>query len=475
MIGDKPMADHSITRLGRWVSDPRGMFSRRARRPRASNVIPSLLILALATWPACSKKEGGEVAPTVTIQVATAETEKIERKISTDAVIYPLRQAALTPKISAPVRKFFVERGSHVHAGELLAQLEDQDLVAAVTDAKGAYEQAQAAYETATKQSLPEEIQKAELDAKAFQEAMQSAQKVYEGQQNLFQQGATARKNVDDANLAYIQARNQYDLTRRHVESLQKFGKEQELKSAEGQLTSARGKYLGAEAQLSFAEIRSPIDGVVTDRPLYPGEMAAAGSPLMTVMDLSEVVARAHIDQQQAAALKVGNTASITAPGITDEVPAKVTMVSPALDPGSTTVEVWVQAANPKERIRPGGSARLTIIAETVPKAVVIPEVAVLTAPDGGTSVMVVDAQNKPHQKSVKIGIRDGDDAQVTEGLQAGERVVTVGAYDLSKEDPDVLEKTKVQIEAPPAPEPEKGGDESKGGAKGEAGSGDKE
>ena len=166
--------------------------------------------------------------------------------------------------------------------------------------------------------------------------------------------------------------------------------------------------------------LRSPIDGVVTDRPLYPGEMAAAGSPLITVMDLSHVVARAHIDQQQAAWLKVGNTANISAPGITDDVSGKVTMVSPALDPGSTTVEVWVQAANPHERIRPGGSARLTIIAETVPKAVVIPAVAVLTAPDGGTSVMVVDAENKPHQKSVKIGIRDGDDAQVTEGLQSG-------------------------------------------------------
>jgi RND family efflux transporter MFP subunit len=426
-------------------------------------------------WPGCSKKEGSEVAPTVTVQVATAETAKIERKISTDAVIFPLRQAALVPKISAPVRTFFVERGSHVHAGELLAQLENQDLVAAVTDNKGAYEQAQAAYETATKQSLPEEIQKTELDAKAAQQAMEAAQKVYEGQQNLFQQGATARKNVDDANLAFIQARNQYDLIVRHLESLQKFGKAQELKAAEGQLTSARGKYLGAEAQLSFAEVRSPIDGVVTDRPLYPGETPAAGSPLITVMDLSQVVARAHIDQQQAAALKVGNTATISAPGIADAVPGEVTMVSPALDPGSTTVEVWVQAANPHERVRPGVSVGVSIIAETVPKALVIPGVAVLTAPDGVTSVMVVDVQNQPHQKSVKLGIRDGEDVQVTEGLQAGERVVTVGAYDLSKEDPDVLEKTKVQIEAPLAPEPEKGGDESKGGAKGGAGGGDKE
>ena len=453
MIRDNRREDHSITRLGRCLSDPRRTFSRRDRRPHASGVISALLLLALVLWPGCSKKEGGEVAPTVTVQVVTAETEKIERKVSTDAVIYPLRQAALVPKISAPVRKFFVERGSHVHAGELLAQLEDRDLVAAVTDNKGAFAQAEAAYETATKQSLPEEIQKAELDTKAAHEAMQSTQKVYQGQQNLFTQGATARKNVDDANLAFIQARNQYDITRVHLESLQKLGKAQELKSAEGQLTSARGKYLGAQAQLSFAEVRSPIDGVVTDRPLYPGEMAAAGSPLITVMDLSQVVVRAHIDQQQAAALKIGNTAIISLPGIADDVYGNLTLVSPALDPGSTTVEVWVQAANPHERIRPGGSARLTIIAETVPEAVVIPSVAVLTAPDGGTSVMVVDAQNKPHQRRVKLGIRDGNDAQVTEGLQAGEHVATMGAYDLSKEDPDVLEKTKVQIEAPPAPQ----------------------
>jgi HlyD family secretion protein len=467
------MANHSITARSGMLG-PRRNFWRRASSSRTSGAILGLL-LAVAAWPACSSREAAEVAPVVTVQVATAETEKIEHKITADAVIFPLRQAALVPKISAPVSKFFVERGSHVHAGELLAQLENQDLVAAVTDNKGAYEQAQAAYETATKQSLPEEIQKAELDTKAAQEAMESAQKVYDGQQNLLKQGATARKNVDEASLAFIQARNQYDLARRHLESLQKFGREQELKGAEGQLTSARGKYLGAEAQLAFAEIRSPIDGVVTDRPLYPGEMAAAGSPLITVMDLSQVVARAHIDQQHAAMLKVGNPATISAPGVADDVPGKVTMVSPALDPGSTTVEVWVQAANPHERMRPGASTRISIIAETVPKAVVIPAVAVLTASDGGTSVMVIDPQNKPRQRNVKIGIRDGDDAQVREGLQAGERVATVGAYDLSKEDPDVLEKTTVQIEAPPAPEQEKGVDEGKDDAKGAAGGGDKD
>jgi HlyD family secretion protein len=462
------MADRLIGRRGKSFSNSPKAFSRARRRVPTSSQASILITLLLAMWPGCSKKEAVEVAPTVSVQVATAETRNIERHVSSDAVIYPLHQAALVPKISAPVRKFFVERGSHVHAGQLLAQLENADLVAAVTDNQGAYEQAQAAYLTATKQTVPEELQKAELDTKGAKEAMDLAQKVYTSQQNLFRQGATARKNVEDADLAYIQARNQYDLALQHVQSLQKLGNEQELKSAQGQLTSARGKYQGAQAQLNMAEVRSPIEGVVTDRPIYPGEMAAAGSPLITVMDLSKVVARAHVDQAQAAAIKVGDAASLSVPGIADEIPGKVTMVSPALDAGSTTVEIWIQVTNPQERIRPGGSVRLTIVAETAPNAVVIPAAAILTAADGGTSVMIIDSQNQPHQKRVKVGIRNGDDARITEGLQPGERVATAGAYDLAKEDPDILEKTKVQIEKPSAPEKD---DTS---AKGEAG-GDKQ
>src|SRR5205807_10234814 len=111
-------------------------------------------------------------------------------------------------------------------------------------------------------------------------------------------------------------ARNQFAITTRHLEALNAIGKQQELKSAAGQLDQAKGKYLGAEAQLSYSEVRSPIDGFVTDRPLYPGEMAAAGTPLITVMDLSQVIARAHISQQEAALLKAGDKAQITVPEV---------------------------------------------------------------------------------------------------------------------------------------------------------------
>jgi RND family efflux transporter MFP subunit len=207
-------------------------------------------------------------------------------------------------------------------------------------------------------------------------------------------------------------------------------------------LESAKGKYLGAAAQLSYSEIRSPIDGVVTDRPLYPGEMAPAGAPLITVMNLAEVVARSHIPQEEAVLLKVGDKATIAALGEEKPLEGKVTVVSPALDPNSTTVEVWVQAKNPSQRLKPGTSVQVSMLSKTVPDALVVPAAAVLTAPDGSTTVMVAGADHHAHQRTVKTGIRQGDDVQIVEGVKHGEKVVTAGAYGL----PD---NTKISTEAP--------------------------
>src|SRR5207249_6810705 len=125
-------------------------------------------------------------------------------------------------------------------------------------------------------------------------------------------------------------ARNQFEIAQKHLDSLNAIGKQQTLKSAKGQLESAQGKFEGASAQFSYSEIRSPINGGVTERPLYPGEMAAAGTPLLTVMDISQVTARAHIAQQSAALLKIGDNATVTAPGIESPFPGKVSLVSPA-------------------------------------------------------------------------------------------------------------------------------------------------
>lgn len=398
---------------------------------------------------ACSK-ESGEKEPVVSVQVVSVEKTTLNHTVSADAILFPLKQSAITPKISAPVKTFYVQRGSRVREGELLAVLENKDLAAAAQDARGAYDQAQATYEINTGADLPAEMQKAELELKAAKQSLDAQQKVYDSRQELFQQGALPRKELDQSGVDLTQARNQYEIAQRHLDALLAIGKQQTLKSAAGQLESAKGKYLGAEAELGYTEIRSPIAGVIADRPLYPGEMATAGTPLLTVMDISQVIARAHIPQPDAALLKLVDEATITSPGEDEAVPGKITVISPALDPNSTTVEVWVQARNPSQHLKPGTSVHLSMLAKTVKDALVVPAASLLTAEDGTTSVMLAGADGRAHQKAVKVGVRQGDRVQIVDGLQAGDRVVAAGAYGL----PD---KTKITIaqspEKPPAGE----------------------
>ncbi len=415
---------------------PRGL--RRILAPGLATMA-GLLLLA-----GCSSDKG-EKEPTVSVQVVPVEKTTIQHTITTQAILFPRQQAAIVPKISAPVQKFLVKRGSPVHEGELLAVLENRDLSAAAQDAKGSYEQAEATYETTTAASLPEDIQKAEADAQQAQQALDAQEKVFQSRQQLFDQGALPRKELDQSRVDITQARNQYATAKKHLDDLMAIGKPQTLKSAQGQRESAKGKYLGAEAQLSYSEIRSPIDGVVTDRPLYPGEMAAAGTPLLTVMDISSVIAKAHIPQNEAAALKVGDQGTMTVPGIEEPIEGKVTVVSPALDPNSTTVEVWLEAKNPKHALKPGTSVQLSLTAQTVKDALVVPASSIITAPDGTSNVMIAGADGRAHQKAVKLGIRNGDDVQILDGVTANNKVVATGAYGL----PD---KTKIKVEAAEAP-----------------------
>jgi HlyD family secretion protein len=408
------------------------------------------------TFAGCSKKEK-EVEPLVAVQVAKAQPTTLVETINADAVLFAVRQAAITPKFNAPVRKFYVQRGDKVKEGQLLATLENRDLAASMTESRGGYEQAQAGYTTATKAGIPEEVQKAELDVQQAKQNLDAQTKLVESRKSLFDQGALPRKDYDAAQVSYIQAKGQYEIAAKHLASVQGVNRQQETKSAEAQLMQARGKFEGAQAQYGYSEIRSPIAGVVTDRPNYIGEVPAAGAPLITVMDTSSVIAKAHISQQYAAQLKLGDAAQIEATGVEAPVPGKVTQISPALDPNSTTVEIWVTAKNPEGQLRPGSSAKISIETHRAANALAVPQSAVIEAEDGKQTVAVVNdgvAQLRP----VETGIHDAKAGlvQITSGLKPGEVVVTTAAYGL----PD---KTKVKIQSAPASQPENSSTNGKG------------
>lgn len=409
---------------------------------------------AFLVLTACAQKEKEEekkaVAP---VQLATVARGSIQRIVTADAVLFPKTQSSVMPKISAPVRSISVNRGDHVRQGQVLALLENKDLAAAAADSKGALDQAQAQYATVSGATVPEEITKAQTDVQAARQAMDAAQKVLDSRVELLRQGAIARKLVDDARVAFVQSQSQYEVAQRHLESVQSVNRQQDIKNAQGLLASAKAKYEGAAAQLSYSEIRSPIDGVIADRPVYPGEMATAGNPLLVVMDISRVIARANVPVTQAAFLKVGGPATISQTDTNIEVPGKITVVSPAVDPATTTVQVWVEAANPGERLRSGVTVKINAVAQTINDTVIIPQSALLPTAEGETVAMVVSPDMVAHERKVEVGVKQGDKVQIVSGLKPGEQVVSVGGLGLE-------DGTKVRVDTG---KPEKDEDKDKG------------
>ncbi|MGB8582603.1 MAG: efflux RND transporter periplasmic adaptor subunit [Candidatus Sulfotelmatobacter sp.] len=424
---------------------------------RKSQVHRSLSRLALALLLAillqgCNKGNDAGTAALVTVQAERPEVGAISEYITADATLSPVAEAAISPKITAPVRTFYVQRGSKVKKGQPLAVLENRDLDAQALDNRGQYTAAQASFEMQTKAQVQEDYHKAELDVAEAKAQLDLQQQIVDSRRKLFAEGAIAGRDYDTSAAALVQAQAAYGVARNHLDSLKAVSRQALVQQAQGQLSSAKGKYLAAEAQVSYSEIRSPITGVVTDRPLFAGETANSGTPLITVMDTSSLIAKVHLAQTVAQQLKVGDEASVLIPAVKQPVPAKVFLVSPALDPGSTTVEVWLRISNKGGRYKAGTPVRTSIKGKTVANALKVPLSAVLTAQDGSKSVMVVGADGVAHKLAVELGIDDGEDVQVTKGLDASETVITSGSYGLD-------DGTKVTIGKAAEGEDHTGGD----------------
>src|SRR5579883_1108228 len=352
----------------------------------------------------CSKKSGDDdekkaEAP-APVQVTSVVQDNIQRLVEADGVLYPQDQASIVPKISAPVQRFLVNRGDHVKAGQLLAVLDNRDLSAAVAESRGLLNQAESSLQMTSQATLPEEMVKAQSD---------------------------------------VQAGAQLETAKEHLRTLQGVGKDEQVKGARAQVEAARAHLQSAEAQVAYSEIRSPISGVIADRPLYAGEMAGAGTPLLTVMDISRVVARVNVPQAQATAVKVGQPATVTQTDNGEKLEGKVTVVSPATDPNSTTVQVWITAANPGEKFKPGAAVHAAILTETIKNASIVPASAILPGEEGGTAVLTVSADSTAHLRPVEVGVRYGDKVQILSGVRPGDEVVTAGGL-------GVDDKAKVRI-----------------------------
>jgi RND family efflux transporter MFP subunit len=399
----------------------------------------ALLIAAALLTSGCSKKEAAETEQPAPVQVTAVTQAAIHNVVSGDGILFPYDQASVMPKISAPVQKFYVNRGDHVKQGQLLAELENRDLTAQAAESKGALDQAESNLRSTTGAAIPESVVKAQTDVDADKAVVDAAKSVLDARQQLFKDGALPRRQVEEAQVTYAQANRDYLSSQEHLRALQSVAKEEQVKTATAQVSAAEAHQRSLDAALSYAKIYSPIGGVIADRPLWTGEMASPTTPLLTVMDTSRVVARVNIAQALAAPVKVGQSATITLTDTGDKLQGKVTVVSPATDPNSTTVQVWVQADNPGEKLKPGASVHVGVVTGEDANAMVVPATAILPGEEGGTAVLVVSSDSIAHVRKVDVGIREGDKVQLLNGVKPGESVVIVGGL-------GVDDKAKVKV-----------------------------
>ena len=406
--------------------------------PKPFPLLP-LALVPLLFLSSCTKKEEKEVEAPAPVQVTAVTQDTIRRIVAGDGTLWARDQASVMPKIAAPVQRFLVQRGDHVKAGQLLAVLESKDLSAARGESQAQLAQAEANLRSTTSAQVPESVVKAQTDVEAAKETEDAAQRLVDNREKLFKQGALARKLVDDAQVTFAQAHSAYRAAQEHLRVLQSVGKEETIKTAAAQVDAAKSHLQSSDAQSSYSQIVSPIAGVIADRPLYAGEMATPGNPLLTVMDISKIVARANVPQDQAATVKIGQPATITQAGVTEAIEGKVIVVSPAADANSTTLQVWVQADNPGEKLKPGTSVHVQIMTEVLKAVTVVPVTAILPGEEGGTACLVISADNIAHRRPVQLGVREGKKVQILNGVRPGEEVVIVGGVGLD-------DKAKVKV-----------------------------
>ena len=417
--------------------------------------IPVVLAFAcMAVLCGCSSQSkdaaNKDEAPATPVQVAQAKLGPIQQIVQAEGILYPARQATIVPKITAPVQRFLVQRGDHVKEGQLLAVLENRDLVAGEQESKQLYEQAQAGFENTRSATMPDDLTKAETDAASASQAVDAARKLYDNRVQLFHEGALAQKLVDDSKVALVQAQSTFETAQQHLKSLRSVGRTEQLRSVEAQMNAAKAHYASAQAQLSYAEVRSPLSGVISDRPVNIGEMASAGSALFSVVDISRIIARANVPIHEAASIRVGRPATITGPG--GELAGKVTVVSPAVDPNTTTVQIWVEAVNKQEILKPGVTAQLSIDVGEIPDTVIVPVAALLSSDEGGDKVMIAGTDGLAHESKVKTGVRADDEVQILSGVKPGDQVIVEGGLGLD-------DKAKVAVGKPGESSAESGGE----------------
>ena len=383
--------------------------------------VAALLVVVAAAGFARLKGASSDVD---TSKVVTVETGTMVKSVVATGKIEPMTKVEIKSRANGIIERLPVDVDSDVKAGDVLAELDKEQLQAAVRSAEANLQAARAALDAAGA-NLKKDIVMAEGPDVEF------ARRNYERSQELFRQRLMPQSQLDDAHSAVDVAAN-----RQHAAQSQLSVDEATVSQAKAQVAQAQAAADQAAESLAYATIRAPIRSTVLSRDVEIGSpvssilnLGASATLVMTLGDIQQVFVRGKVDEADIGRVRLNQPARIRVETFKDRVfGGRVTQISPlgVEKDNVTSFEVKVSIDNPGQELKANMTANAEIVLEEHPNALLIPEAAVTYDATKAAFVDVLAPGTKNGRKRIpiKVGVGNGTKIEVLEGLKAGDKLV---------------------------------------------------
>ncbi|MBI4462482.1 MAG: efflux RND transporter periplasmic adaptor subunit [Acidobacteria bacterium] len=357
-------------------------------------------------------------------KLAKVERSSIARSVVATGKVEPLAKVDVKSKATGIIKQLFVEYGDRVRPGQVLAELDKEELAARVREARANLQAAEANLEAAKAAYEKNKIEAEGPDVAYFERNFDRAQK-------MFSDGLIAQAALDEAEKNFFLARNHQLAAQTNV-----LVTKAEVERAGAQVAQARAALERAEEDLRNSTIVSPMDGLVLARPVEVGDavssilvLGSQATLVMTLGDVSEVYVKGKVDEADIGKVYIGQPARIVVESFKDKkFVGKVTKISPLGEEKDnvTTFEVRVTIENPTGELKANMTANAEIILEEKHDVLLIPETAVIYDRQRNTSVEVPDPKAEAGRRKlpVQTGISNGIKTEVVAGLNEGDSVI---------------------------------------------------
>jgi HlyD family secretion protein len=396
--------------------------SRKRRRRRIIYAIIGVAVVLLAVIGLIAATRGGtKIDPS---KLAKVERGDLAKSVVATGKVEPITKVEIKSKASGIVKKLYVEYGDRVKKGQILADLDKEEIEAQVAKARAQLEASEASLKGAQA-----DLQRAKVDAEGPDVPM--LQRAYERAEGMAKEGVVSASSLDDAQKNYVLAVNKQNVAKAQVQVLSaKAGQ------AQAQVLQDEANLKQLEEQLSYTTIVSPIDGLVLSRDVEVGDavssilvLGSSATLVMTLGDTSEVYVKGKVDESDIGKVYLGQPARIKVESFKDKTfYGKVTKISPmgVEKDNVTTFEVRVSINNPGGELKAAMTANAEIILEEHKNVLQIPEGAILYDKDKKASVEIPDPKAKEGKRkiAVNIGISNGAKTELLGSLKEGDEVV---------------------------------------------------